>query len=240
MICPVCKNMVPDDAKFCRYCGQEILKQSDLSKTSDKEVRNEVEKTNSFPNEHSFKTFVIICVVALCIAAGVLYISNINSTSFSKDDIYTYTCKCESSYLTVEGPFELKDTDPGPIDSSIKTMFYKTGTSSNFKEEVVGVKYNFDISTLSTSDFMNSFIDSLNDEKTINNVVKGLQTEITVNNNQCTQQTFEYYDKASKNNLQAMSVALKKNDAIWIVVLSYKKGDKKAAEFADRIINNLH
>jgi hypothetical protein len=136
-------------------------------------------------------------------------------------------------------PFELKDTNPGAIDSTISNIVYKSGVSGNFKLEVIGIQYNFDISTLSTADFINKFIDSLDDEKSISNIEKINSVNTSINGVPGTKQVFNYYDKQSRYNLQSLSVALKKNNEIWVVITGYKKNDIKASKFAEEIVDDI-
>lgn len=133
----------------------------------------------------------------------------------------------------------LKDTDPGVADSTISNIVYKSGVSGNFKVEVIGIQYNFDVSMLSTSDFINGFIDSLGDEKRIDNIEKVSAVNTSINGIPCTKQVFNYYDKQSKYNLQSLSVALKKDNEIWVVITGYKKGDMKASKFAEELVGSI-
>lgn len=248
MICPSCKKIIPDDAKFCRYCGEKIELLNEKNSNDKIELARDVENNdipkeiNDFPppkKDRPFMTFIVLCIIALALAGGLMYLRSGNDTELNSSNLTQYTCAGKSSQLTIKVPFELKDTKPDAVDSNVNNMVYKTGMSSNFRVEVVGIKYNFDISTLTTKDMMNGFMEILDDEKDISNIEKISLTDSVINGNECTKQTFTYYDKKTKDNLENMCVALKMNNEMWVVVTSYKKGDKKASGFAEEIINSI-
>ena len=247
MICPNCQKMIPDDANFCRYCGENITSipiAKNESLTSEKSALKMDESDNIgntvTEKKSSFKAFLLICVIALAIASALMYFRSSNDTKFTNNSLNTYTYMGKSSQLSMKVPFELKDTNPGVTDSTISNIVYKSGVSGNFKIEVIGIQYSFDVSMLSTSDFINGFIESLGEEKSIDNIEKINTVNATINGIPCTKQIFNYYDKQSKYNLQSLSVALKKNDEIWVVITGYKRNDSKARRFAEDIVSSIN
>jgi len=248
MICSNCKRIIPDDANFCRYCGENITSitnDKDEMLTSGKSVSKgytdirDIKENNITEKKDSFKAFFLLCVIALVIAGALMFFRSGNETKFTNDSIKNYTFVGKTSQLSMKVPFELKDTNPGAIDSTISNIVYKSGVSGNFKLEVIGIQYNFDISTLSTADFINKFIDSLDDEKSISNIEKINSVNTSINGVPGTKQVFNYYDKQSRYNLQSLSVALKKNNEIWVVITGYKKNDIKASKFAEEIVDDI-
>lgn len=249
MVCPKCGKIVPDEAKFCRYCGILIDYDSHKSvdKISNENLNNEssinqnvsTEKTSLKQSDISFKGYIIICMIALAIAFALMYLRNINNISFDKDELKTYTCIGSSSQLLIKTPFDLKDENL-PLDETVKHMVYKIGVSGNFSIEVVGIIYDIDISRFRNSDIMFNLIELLEDEKDIENINKGDLANTIINGNNCARQTIRYYDRINKLNIESTLVALNKNNEVWVIIVAYKKGDQKAKDFAEHIINNLN
>jgi len=248
MICPNCKRIIPNDVNFCRYCGENITSTQNvnddmlMSEEGTSKGNTDISDTKDdviTEKKSSVKAFLLLCVIALAIAGALMYFRSGNETKFTADSLQHYTYIGKTSQLSMNVPFELKDTDPGVADSTISNIVYKSGVSGNFKVEVIGIQYNFDVSMLSTSDFINGFIDSLGDEKRIDNIEKVSAVNTSINGIPCTKQLFNYYDKQSKYNLQSLSVALKKDNEIWGVITGYKKGDMKASKFAEELVGSI-
>ena len=249
MLCSSCGKIIPDDAQFCRYCGSPISKNSSLKNqpvqevTTDKDISQDKMTNETTVTTHesksAFKGYIILCLIALAIAGGFMYLRNINNTSFDESSLRSFTCIGESSKLSILTPFDLKDENPGPLDETIAHMLYKMGASGNFRVEVVGIKYTVDMSAVSNSDIMEYFIESLKEEKSISNMTKGDLINTTINGIPCSKQIINYRDRDTQYSLESVFLALKQRDEIWIVSTAYKKADKKAKTFSDSIINSI-
>lgn len=252
MLCPSCGKIIPDEAQFCRYCGSAVssVKQNPNVQTEQLNDNISIKKNTIDNNENHanattkksnslFKGYLALCIIALVVAGGFMYIRNINNTSFDENSLKPFICIGESSELSILTPFDLKDENPGPLDETVAHMLYKMGASGNFRVEVVGIKYTVDVSAVNNSDIMEYFIDSLKEEKSISNVTKGNLINTTINGMPCSKQIISYRDRDTQYSLESIFLALKQNDEIWIVSTAYKKADKKAKEFSDSIINSI-
>lgn len=251
MFCQSCGKIIPEDAKFCRYCGKEITNipfeaskenSSELS-NSDKQsefIADDRHQKNYSKSSGSFRGFVIICIIALAIAGGLIYWRSSRNVNFDNTQLKNYTCTGLSSLLSINTPFDLTDENTGPLDEGIEKMIYKTGAADNFSIEVVGIKYNLDISMLDYEDAMDFMVESLKEDSGNSNIIKkGSIDKVTISGNKYAKQVINFYDKKSGLHLESILIMGIKNNELWFVTISYKNGDVKANAFANKIMSTV-
>lgn len=188
-------------------------------------------------SEHSFLGYVALCAIALLVAFGYMYLRNIGNTNFDRSSLKRYTCLGVSSKLEIDIPFDLTDGDTAPLDETGERMIYKIGASNNFRIELAGIRYNFNVNMLSSSDIMRWLTTFLEEDNTFSDIKKSAVTNATVNGIACARQTVNFFDKSIGVKLESKLVLFKKNDEIWMISIAYKEADKTAANFAETIIN---
>lgn len=196
-------------------------------------------ENNDNPSEHSFRTYILLCAIALVIAFGYMYLRNIDNTDFDKSTLKHYTCVGISSRLEIDVPFDLKDEYLDFLDETVDQMVYKIGASNNFRIEIIDIRYNFDVSTLSNNDIMEAIINFIEEDSNFGNITKSGIINVTVNGRTCARQTLNFYDKSNGLKLESKFVVFKKDDDIWMVSITYKEANKKVTDFVETIISSI-
>ena len=91
MICKTCKKNIPDDSKFCPYCGSNNLESNEFSK-SEGENSNKLSKTDKIKN---ISTNSILLMIAVGI--WILVLQNLGIIPISQDVRVTEEVEIEGS-----------------------------------------------------------------------------------------------------------------------------------------------
>ena len=88
MLCPYCKNEMPDDARFCWNCGKHIdVSNNSFGKTKKKRLRigSEANKSNRAGGEESNKRLRFLLMASLAIIVALIGVLAISASDFLKD-----------------------------------------------------------------------------------------------------------------------------------------------------------
>lgn len=248
MICSGCHKDIPDDAKFCRYCGKKIPvspddpveNKPDENSNIDFAVSDETESSGD-KSKNSLKGYPVLFTIASAMAVAFIWLRNTNRVDFDHVSLKSCTFTGVFSKLTIDSPFQLSDGKLDPVDEKvIKHVLYKTGVADNLSIEVTGITHTFLINPVSDlRDMSLSVVDSLREDRDFSNLTSGRIENSNINGSRCTRQTVNFYHEKGKANVEAEIVVFVKNNDLWFVMVSYKKGDDKARDFANKVIETI-
>lgn len=237
MICCNCKKSLPENAKFCRYCGIATNNSISANKTFD----NILEKT-PYPSKASNVSIlghIGICFVVLIIAVSLYYYYTETTTSFNELSLKNYTYAGKDTKISLTLPFKLNDERVDETGSSIDKITYRIGTSTNYKVELISLKYKNYVTNVSDSDVMDFFLSEISNNKDCSDILKDTRANKIIDGQNCIQQSIVFYDKQAKCKLKTEFLVFIKKQEYWIISFTFKAKNSDANIFSDKLINSI-
>lgn len=229
MYCRKCGKELPDDALFCKYCGEKI-KIQDYSNCA-----NKLPKTDKLDvvSKVGVKGIAVLCLIVFVIVACINAI-NYYGWPFS-NHLKEVNIEGFNASLSMLSPIEMKDErmfNPGP---DIKRYIYKTGKDEKYICEVLEIEHINSHGEYSDTDVLISLVQDM--KKTTSNLLSGKYEKVSIGKLNGTKVNVTY--TVGKDKYNAQYLAFHKNNDIWCVNIGYKASNKDGEMISEKVVESI-